>query len=139
MTTMDRNQIINIALFIPLIFIEVSSGTVTTKKIHRSSCHNEATFKSNGKDFKAKASSSKLISSTNAPLLSHCARSCIRHNGCNSLIYKKNPSTTSEHNCQLLNVEKSSLVNDDTEHSIGWIYYYPLQQVNKSTYREIHI
>ena len=79
--------------------------------------------------FALKASSSQLISSVNVLLLPHCARNCIKTDSCKSLVYRKKPETATEKNCQLLKVEKSSLSSSDTESSVGWAYYEPLQQV----------
>ena len=131
---MTRNQIINVLLFLIQLPIAAYCCNITLRKIHRMFCRNEATFKSFDKDFMVKLNSSKLISSITAPLLPDCARSCIKHSGCKSLIYKKKPATTTELNCQLLDVEKSSLANDDIGNSVGWIYYEPLQQVKSGIY-----
>ena len=128
---MAWNQVINIALPIINVLTAICFGNIASQKIHRMSCRKEGTFKANGKDFMVKPSSSRLISTVKAIMLAHCARSCIRTNECESMIYKKK---SKEQNCQLLNVEKSSLANDDIQNSVGWIYYGPLQQVYVSTF-----
>ena len=123
-------QIINILFFVAQGLPIASSGKISSNKINRMSCRNEATFKAIDRGFKVKESSAKLISTTNVPFLPNCARSCIKASGCKSAIYKKNPTTATERNCQLLNVEKISLTNDDKQSSSGWIYYEPLHQVS---------
>ena len=131
---MTRNQIINVLLFLIQLPIAAYCGEIANQKIHRMSCRNEAIFKKFGGDFMVKSSSSKLISSITARLLPDCARSCIKHSRCKSLIYKKKPATKTELNCQLLDVEKFFLANDDIKYSVGWIYYEPLQQVKSGIY-----
>ena len=81
-----------------------------------------------------KASSSKLISTTSVPSLTQCLRSCIRNDDCKSMVYKKKPATTKEKNCQILNVERSNLTNDDMVASTGWEYYEPVKTVRKLTF-----
>ena len=130
-TDMHGNHIINIALLIVNVLVAICFDKITSQKIHRMNCRKEATFKANGKDFMVKSSSSKLVSTITTPLLPHCARSCLRKNECKSVVHKK---SITEQNCQMLNVEKSSLANDDIQNSVGWIYYEPLQQVYFSTF-----
>ena len=112
-----------------LIFCIALNALCCEAKISRMGCRNEATFKASGTDFILKASSPQLISQTHAPLLPHCARSCIKANECKSMIYKKKPATKTEKNCHLLKSEKRHLTNSDIQSSLGWIYYQPLQQV----------
>ena len=127
---MVPHHIINIAMILVAQTIMAAGlGQISNQKLHRLSCRKEATFKANGTGFMVKAISSKLISTTNAPLLPHCARRCIRTDDCKSMLFKKKPVTATDSNCQLLKVEKMNLTNDDMENSIGWIYYEPLQQV----------
>ena len=99
------------------------------EKIHRMGCRNEATFKAKSRNMRVKEGSSKIISIINVHLLPNCARSCIKTNGCKSLSFKKNLSTPTEKNCQLLNVERSNLTTSDIENNTRWIYYEPLNQV----------
>ena len=127
---MNRNQVINIKIILlTQILMTAGLGKISDEKLHRMSCRREATFKAIQTGFVVKASSSQLISAINITLLPHCARSCIKTDSCKSLVYRKKPATTTEKNCQLLKVEKSSLSNTDIESSAGWTYYEPLQQV----------
>ena len=98
-------------------------------KISRMGCRNEAIFKASGTGFILKANSPQLISTTYAPLLTHCARSCIKSNICMSMIYKRKLVNKAEKNCQMLKSEKQNFTNSEIESSLGWIYYQPLQQV----------
>ena len=123
---MKGYHIINIAIAI-LVQTHTTAET-KSQKIHRSICHSEATFKANGTNFMIKADSSKLISTTNAPSLAHCARSCIRKDRCKSMVYRKKSTITNEKNCQILSAEKGELASGDRETSTGWIYYDPLKQ-----------
>ena len=129
---MKRYQIINI---VNAILIQILT-TVETKsqKIHRNSCHKEATFKANGTNFMIKADSAKLISTTSAPSLAHCTRSCIKRDGCKSMVYKKKALITNENNCQILNAEKGELTSNDMGTSTGWKYYDTLKQVYRFNY-----
>ena len=129
---MNSNKIINISIAIVLQVL--TSVEATSQKFHRSSCHREATFKANGGNFMVKASSSKLISTTSVPSLAQCSRSCVRNDDCKSMVYKKKPATTKEKNCQILNVERSKLTNDDMVASTGWQYYEPVKMVCKLTF-----
>ena len=128
-TMMNPNRIINMVLPINNILLVIGLYQVHSQKIHRRNCRNEAIFKANGTSFVVKANSSTLIVTMNAPLLPNCARRCIKTNGCKSVIYKKEPATPTERNCQILNAEKADLTGDEIESSTGWIYYEPLQQV----------
>ena len=124
---MARNQGINVAFITILVIAFVHKAKL--QKIHRMSCRNEATFKANARDFVVKESSSKLISTIRVLLLPNCARSCIKTTGCQSLLFKKNTTISTEKNCQLLNVEKSNVPSDDIQSMTGWVYYQALQQV----------
>ena len=127
---MTWNQVINISFIAILVITFLHKAKL--QKIHRMSCRNEATFKANARDFVVKESSSKLISTIRVLLLPNCARSCIKTTGCKSLFFKKNATTSTEKNCQLLNVEKSNLTSYDIQNMTGWVYYVPLQQVQFS-------
>ena len=132
---MGRYYIISIGMIlISLIPMIAALGKITSQPIHRMSCRKEATFKANGTGFTVKASSSKLIATANVPLLPHCARRCVNTGNCKSLVYKKQPVVVTDINCQILKVEKMNLTNDDIEHSVGWIYFVPLQQAGKFSY-----
>ena len=134
---MGSYHIINVGMvLLALIPIIGALGKITSQPIHRMSCRKEATFKANGTGFILKPSSSKLISTTNAPLLPHCARLCTNTDNCKSLVYKKQPSVVTDNNCQILTVEKMNLAKDDIENSVGWIYYEPLQQAGRFCYLE---
>ena len=127
---MAQDHTHSIAFLVCYVTLNALCCEALSSKISRMGCRNEATFKASGTDFILKASSPKLISTAHAPLLPHCARSCIRANECKSMIYKKKPATKTEKNCQLLKSEKRNLTNSDTESSLGWMYYQPLQQVS---------
>ena len=128
---MASSQIINISLLLIPILTTTCFTSVRSQSTTRLSGRKEAILKLNGKDFAVKTSSSKLISTINGFLLSYCALNCINTNGCKSVLYNKK---STEQNCQLLNVEKRSLSNEDIQNSVGWDYYEPLPQVYVSTF-----
>ena len=126
---MKKYQVVSIVIAILVQILTTADAKI--QKFHRNSCHKEANFKANGKNFMIKASSSKLISTINAPFLAHCARSCIRKDRCKSMVFKKKSTIMNENNCQILIAEKSEFTIDDTETSTGWKYYHPLKQACK--------
>ena len=121
---MAWNQIVNIGLLLANMLITTYFVNIRSQN---TSCRNEANFRALGTGFAVKTKSSKLISTKNALSLSYCALKCINTNGCKSMLYNK---TSTKQNCQLLNVEKRSLANEDIQNSIGWDYYEPLPQVS---------
>ena len=124
---------IGIILTVQLLIV-AGFGQVSSQKLHRLSCRKEATFRANGTGFMVQASASKIISASYTPLLSRCARRCIRTGDCKSLLHKGKYVMATDGNCQILRVEKMNLTDDNIEMSMEWKFYELLRQVGASSH-----
>ena len=73
-------------------------------------------------------SASNVIASLHAETLSLCTKKCIDASECKSQNYKKYISGQNEINCQLLDVNISS-IGVSLSPAAGWVHYEPVNQV----------
>ncbi len=97
-------------------------------KIFRSSCRRDALFKITERNKKLVGQANSLVGWSRVKSLPMCVKLCIEASGCRSVNYKSESTSSTERNCQLLDVAKSNstvLLKDAT----GWKHYEPVSQV----------
>eukprot|EP00794_Sanderia_malayensis_P015802 gene15802-17395_t len=118
----------NIAVI--FLFIAFEASLSNSVKIFRSNCRRDGLFKVTDRNsILSGASSANVVSATYKATPRECVRECLKILQCRSINFKEQSSTTSESNCQLLDIDKTntSVVVKNTAEFSGWKHYEPVE------------
>ncbi len=108
--------------------VPMTSTLNDENKIFRSSCRRDALFKITDRNKKLLGQANSLIGSSRVKSLPMCVKLCIEASGCRSVNYKSESTSSTERNCQLLDVAKSNSTAQ-LKDAAGWKHYEPISQV----------
>ena len=117
-------------LEVDLLLILLTLSTINLHaNVYRSSCRKDVLMKVTDRDKKLVGSTSNVLLSSHVKSLSLCTKKCVDVSLCRSQNYKISVSGGNEINCQLLDVNKSS-VGVSLSSAAEWVHYEPVYQVS---------